>query len=94
MKEKIKMAEPKYTQIGQVRKSKKGNDYLKLGNPDAKVDKYKYDVKIMVKNAAGETTMMVNPSIFMFNPRKKEGSNVPDYILKDLVFIQDEETKE
>lgn len=91
------MSQPKYTQIGQVLKSKKGKDYIRLGNPNAKSDKYKYDVKVMVTDSAGNKTMMVNPSIFLFDPRQGkngETKTVPDYILRDLVFIEDSETKE
>lgn len=86
------MSLPKYTQIGRMLTSKAGKTYLRLGNPNSTSDKYKYEVKVMVTNGAGEKTMMVNPSIFLFDPRKgKNGETreVPDYVLNDLVVIQD-----
>lgn len=90
------MSEKKYVKIGEVRKSKKGNNYIQIGSENPKKPEYNIEVQIMVKNAKGEKVALVkNPVVFFNDPRrpKEDGTvpNVPDFILETLTLTLDSE---
>lgn len=89
------MAKNKFTTFGQLLKSKKGNPYVRLGKTGSKDPKYDYTVKVQLKDGNGNVVMLTNPTLQLFDPRKqknKDGTtrNVPDFILNELVFIDDD----
>lgn len=89
----------KFIKIGELRKSKKGKQYIALGseNPDPQKTKYNFEVQLLVKDAKGDKVAVVkNPTLFFADPRREreDGSvpNIPDFILDNIGFIL--ETKE
>lgn len=84
----------KTVKVGQLLLSKNGKtEYLVLGdnNPKTK-NEYKYTVDVRITKANGEKVVLKNPSLFLNDPRKfaKNPEKIPDFILSDLVFIQEE----
>lgn len=89
------MGKPKYTKIGQLLKSKKGNKYARLGLTDSKNTNYNFDVKIQVVNGKGDKVMVKNPNLAFFEPKKltKDGKEikVPEWVLGDICIVEDSE---
>lgn len=80
-----------YLKLGELRKSKKGNEYIQLGNEnaDSSKSKYNFEVQVMVKNAQGEkVALLKNPRLFFSDPRKprQDGTvpNTPEFILENI----------
>lgn len=85
-----------YVKVGEVRRSKKGNNYISLGSENPKKPEYNFEVQVMVKNSKGEKVALVkNPTLFFNDPRqpKKDGTvpNVPDFILENIGFTLETE---
>jgi hypothetical protein len=81
----------KFVKVGELRKSKAGNEYIMLGSENSQKPEYNFEVQVMVKNSKGEKVALVkNPRLFFNNPRrpKEDGTvpNVPDFILETVGF--------
>ena len=84
----------KTVRVGQMLKSKKGTDYIVLGdnNPKTKPE-YQYTVDVRITKANGEKVVLKNPSLFLNDPRKfsKNPEKIPNFILSEIVFLPKED---
>lgn len=78
--------------LGQLLKSKAGNDYIRLGDTNQKDEKFNYTVDIRITKANGEKVVLKNPSVFLSDPRKnaKNPEKIPSFVLSDLVFFPED----
>lgn len=86
----------KYIKVGEVRRSKKGSNYISLGSENPKKPEYNFEVQVMVKDAQGNKVALVrNPALFFSDPRrpKEDGTvpNIPDFIIENIGFIHEPE---
>lgn len=81
----------------QTKKDKTGQT-VRLGNPNAKNEKYRYTVQIRVLDNQGNVIAKAeNPYVQIKDPRKSTAPNfdvnkVPDYIVSELLLTVDDNT--
>ena len=81
----------------QTKKDRTGQT-VRLGNPNAKNEKYRYTVQIRVLDSSGNVIGKTeNPYIQIKDPRKNTSPNfdvnkVPDYIVSELLLTFDDGT--
>jgi len=76
----------KTLKLGNKTKNEKGRTKLVLGNPKAKNEKYKFNVKVRIERAGEEAITLTNPQIF-FAPKHE---NAPEWIEEEVVVYQDD----